>query len=229
MFEAQVRDLEAVGCEKVYQEQVSSVGARDELAVALDFVRERDTLVLTKLDRLARSTRHLNDIVDRLREKGSYLQVLDLGIDTAMPTGELVLTTLGRHGSPLIRYRTGDLVTAAESPCRCGRLDLALEGGILGRADDMVVVRGVNVYPSAVEEILRSAGGVAEYRVRISRDDALVEMSVEVEPDGEDDNGLPKRLANLFQESLALRVPVKIVEPGTLPRFELKAKRWMVD
>jgi phenylacetate-CoA ligase len=144
-------------------------------------------------------------------------------------TGELVLTTLGRHGSPLIRYRTGDLVTAAESPCRCGHLDLALHGGILGRADDMVVVRGVNVYPSAVEEILRSAGGVAEYRVRISRNDALVEMSVEVEPDGEDDNGLPKRLANLFQESLALRVPVKIVEPGALPRFELKAKRWMVD
>ena len=95
MLEAQVRDLEAVGCEKIYQEQVSSVGARDELAVALDFVRERDTLVLTKLDRLARSTRHLNDIVDRLREKGSYLQVLDLGIDTAMPTGELVLTIIG--------------------------------------------------------------------------------------------------------------------------------------
>ena len=94
-FEAQVRDLEAVGCEKVYQEQVSSVGARDELAVALDFVREGDTLVVTKLDRLARSTRHLNDIVDRLREKGTHLQVLDLGVDTATPTGELVLTVIG--------------------------------------------------------------------------------------------------------------------------------------
>jgi DNA invertase Pin-like site-specific DNA recombinase len=94
-FEAQVRDLEALGCEKVYQEQVSSVGAREELAVALDFVREGDTLVVTKLDRLARSTRHLNDIVDRLREKGSHLQVLDLGIDTATPTGELVLTVIG--------------------------------------------------------------------------------------------------------------------------------------
>jgi DNA invertase Pin-like site-specific DNA recombinase len=94
-FEAQVRDLEAVGCEKVYQEQVSSVGTRDELAVALDFVREGDTLVATKLDRLARSTRHLNDIVDRLREKGSHLQILDLGIDTATPTGELVLTVIG--------------------------------------------------------------------------------------------------------------------------------------
>jgi DNA invertase Pin-like site-specific DNA recombinase len=94
-FEAQVRDLEAVGCEKVYQEQVSSVGTREELAVALDFVREGDTLVVTKLDRLARSTRHLNDIVDRLRGKGSHLQILDLGIDTSTPTGELVLTVIG--------------------------------------------------------------------------------------------------------------------------------------
>jgi len=94
-FEAQVRDLEAVACEKVYQEQASSVGARDELAVALDFVREGDTLVVTKLDRLARSTRHLYDIVDCLREKGSHLQILDLGIDTATPTGELVLTVIG--------------------------------------------------------------------------------------------------------------------------------------
>ena len=154
--------------------------------------------------------------------------------ETAVPvaageTGELVLTTLGRHGSPLIRYRTGDLVTAAESPCHCGHLHLALHGGILGRADDMVVVRGVNVYPSAVEEILRSAGGVAEYRVRISRDDALVEMSVEVEPETVGDNALAKCLAKAFQESLALRVPVKLVEPESLPRFELKAKRWVVN
>ena len=65
--------------------------------------------------------------------------------------------------------------------------------------------------------------------MRISRDDALVEMSVEVEPDDEDDNGLPNRLAKAFQESLALRVPVKIVEPGSLPRFELKANRWLFD
>ena len=145
-------------------------------------------------------------------------------------TGELVLTTLGRHGSPLIRYRTGDLVTAAvESPCRCGSHDLALQGGILGRSDDMVVVRGVNVYPSAVEEIVRGAGGVAEYRVTISRDDALVEMSVEVEPETSGDSGLAKRLAKAFQETLALRVPVKLVETGALPRFELKAKRWVAD
>ena len=149
---------------------------------------------------------------------------------TAGGTGELVLTTLGRHGSPLIRYRTGDLVTAAvKSPCNCGSHDLALQGGILGRADDMIVVRGVNVYPSAVEEILRSAGGIAEYRVHISRNDTLVEMSVEVEPNNGDDNSLATRLAKVFQETLALRVPVNIVEPGALPRFELKARRWIVD
>ena len=164
----------------------------------------------------------------------AYLpEVIDQKTTEAVPageTGELVLTTLGRHGSPLIRYRTGDLVTTTvNSPCRCGSYDLALQGGILGRADDMIVVRGVNVYPSAVEEILRSTGSVAEYRVHISRDDALVEMSVEVEPNNVDHNSLATCLTKLFQEKLALRVPVNIVEPGVLPRFELKARRWVVD
>src|SRR5690606_40295165 len=81
--------------------------------------------------------------------------------------GELVLTTLGRVGAPLIRYRTGDMVRArAPARCRCGTHDLALEGGILGRSDDMVVVRGVNVYPSAVDQVIRESPGVGEYRVR---------------------------------------------------------------
>ena len=113
----------------------------------------------------------------------------------------LSLTTLGRHGAPLIRFLTGDLGTAAEPPCACDRLDLALRGGILGRADDMVVVRGVNVYPSALEEILRGDGGVAEYRVTISRNDALVEMSVEVEPNDSGDNALAAAVTRAFRES----------------------------
>ena len=144
-------------------------------------------------------------------------------------SGELVLTTLGRHGSPLIRYRTGDLVTAAEPPCACGRLDLALRGGIHGRVDDMVVVRGVNVYPSAVEEIVRSAGGVAEYRVTIRHNESLIEMSVEVEPETGGDSAMAQRVGKAVEEWLSLRVPVTLVEPGTLPRFELKAKRWLID
>ena len=143
-------------------------------------------------------------------------------------TGELILTTLGRHGSPLLRYRTGDLVKAiSDQPCACGRHDLGLDGGILGRADDMVVVRGVNVYPSAVEEIVRSVGGVAEYRVEINQADTLSEMSVEVEPETADDENLAERLAIAFQENLSLRVPIRLAKLNSLPRFEMKGKRWI--
>ena len=140
----------------------------------------------------------------------------------------MVLTTLGRYGSPLLRYRTGDLVKATTfSTCLSGNYDLGLDGGILGRTDDMVVVRGVNVYPSAVEEIVRSVGGVAEYRVEINQADTLTEMSVEVEPEAADYENLAKRLAIAFQENLSLRVPIRLAEPNSLPRFELKAKRWI--
>jgi phenylacetate-CoA ligase len=144
-------------------------------------------------------------------------------------TGELVLTTLGRTGSPLIRYRTGDLVKAGPAvPCACGRSDLALEGGILGRADDMVVVRGVNVYPGAVEEIIRSCGGVVEYQVCVQTERALPELHLRVEPAPDYPNpvSLAERIGKAFQTHLALRVPVTCVAPGTLPRFELKARRW---
>ena len=154
-------------------------------------------------------------------------------------SGELVLTNLGRTGSPLLRYRTGDLVKPAvpphpshsthAPPCACGRHDLALEGGILGRTDDMVVIRGVNVFPGAVEEIMRACGGIAEYRVRVSRANALAELNVEVEPDASclDADALVRRLEHAFENSLSLRVPVKAVLPGALPRFEMKAQRWV--
>ena len=145
--------------------------------------------------------------------------------------GELVLTTLGRTGSPLLRYRTGDLVKPAihHQPCACGRHTLALEGGILGRTDDMVIVRGVNVFPSAVEDIIRTCGGVAEYQVTVSNARSLAELSVQIEPTPgcPDSPALVKRLEKSFEDALALRVPVKTVPAGTLPRFEMKAKRWV--
>ena len=150
--------------------------------------------------------------------------------------GELVLTTLGRVGSPLLRYRTGDLVqpvfepsTLDPQPCPCGRHTLALEGGIVGRVDDMVIVRGVNIFPSAVEDIIRAGGEVAEYRVLVSRAHALAEMTVEIEPAPGCANpaALVKRLERAFQDAFALRVPVRQLPPGTLPRFEMKAKRWV--
>lgn len=150
-------------------------------------------------------------------------------------TGELVLTTLGRTGSPLLRYRTGDLVKPRFAPefevidsCACGRQELALDGGILGRVDDMVVVRGVNVFPGAVEELIRSVGGVAEYRVTVTEERAMAELQVEIEPLPVEVNAeeLAGRVAKAFHDTFALRVPVKVVSVGTLPRFELKARRW---
>ncbi len=167
-------------------------------------------------------------------ESAYYAEVIDPG--TARPVipgtaGELVLTPLGRYGSPVLRYRTGDLVRAepGDSPCICGRSDMALLGGILGRTDDMVVVRGVNVYPSAVDDIIRASRDVAEYQVRISQLEALVEMRVQIEPRPEcaDPAALVEQLEKTFQNSFSLRVPVTTVPSGTLPRFEMKARRWI--
>jgi phenylacetate-CoA ligase len=164
----------------------------------------------------------------------AYLpEVIDLKTLRAVgpgESGELVLTNLGRTGSPLLRYRTGDLVRlGAYAGCACGSDELALEGGILGRTDDMVVVRGVNLYPSAVEGILRSAGGVGEFRVEIFTDRALPEMSIEIEPAGsEATDDVADRVATALQNAFNLRVNVRCVTCGTLPRFEGKARRWFL-
>jgi phenylacetate-CoA ligase len=165
-------------------------------------------------------------------ESAYYPEIIDPATARPAPTGqpgELVLTTLGRLGSPLLRYRTGDLVQAGPQPCACGRHDLALLGGILGRTDDMVIVRGVNIYPSAVEEIIRAAEGVLEYQVRVITSQSLTELSltIETKPDCADASALVERLQKSFQTQFALRVPVKLVPHGTLPRFEMKAKRWV--
>lgn len=96
-FEGQLRDLEAVGCEKVYKEQVSSVDVRKrhELDKAIDQLRDGDTLVVTKLDRLARSVQHLLGLLEVIQGKRASLRILDMNIDTSTPTGKLMLTVLG--------------------------------------------------------------------------------------------------------------------------------------
>ena len=93
---AQVRDLTAAGCEKIFSEQVSSVDVvkREQLELALEFTREGDTLVVTRLDRLARSVSHLLGLMETLRGRGAELRILGMGIDTATPTGKLMLTVL---------------------------------------------------------------------------------------------------------------------------------------
>ena len=143
--------------------------------------------------------------------------------------GELVLTNLGRLGSPLLRYRTSDIVQAApEDRCECGASGLALIGGILGRTDDMLVVRGVNVYPSAVENILRGFDAVSEYRVQIQNHRTLPELSIQVEVRFHDST-LTHRLEAALTNAFALRIPVSLVPQGSLPRFEMKARRWVTD
>jgi phenylacetate-CoA ligase len=93
----------------------------------------------------------------------------------------------------------------------------------------MVIVRGVNVHPSAVEQIVRNVGGIAEYRVRLGGKASMTEMSLLVEPspDCEDEVGLKARISREFESALSLRVPVEIASIGSLPRFEMKAKRWL--
>jgi DNA invertase Pin-like site-specific DNA recombinase len=116
-FEAQLDELSQAGCEKVFSEQVSSVAPRGQLEAALEFVREGDVLVVCKLDRLARSTQHLLDIVDQVKRKGAHLQILNLGMDTSTATGKLLLTMIGAIGQferemMLERQREG-------KACRC--------------------------------------------------------------------------------------------------------------
>jgi phenylacetate-CoA ligase len=147
------------------------------------------------------------------------------------PSGELVLTTLGRTGSPVLRYRTGDLVRPVyfeTQPCACGRWDTALEGGILGRVDEMVIVRGVNIYPTAVEEIVRGFAEIAEYEARVDRSAALTELILRIEPGGGcgDAAALAARVQGALQAAFQLRVPVEIAPAGSLPRYEMKARRW---
>jgi DNA invertase Pin-like site-specific DNA recombinase len=97
-MEAQLRDLRAAGCEKIFTEQVSAVGKRPQLEAALDFIREGDTLVVTKLDRLARSTQHLLEVADWVKAKGADLCILNLGADTSTATGRLMFTVIGAVG-----------------------------------------------------------------------------------------------------------------------------------
>lgn len=140
--------------------------------------------------------------------------------------GELVLTNLGRWGQPAIRYRTGDRVRPAWDTCSCGRTFMRMVGGILGRVDDMITVRGVNVFPSAIEGIVRRFPDVAEFQLELRTERGMDELSVRVEVvGGGAAEELCRRIADRIHVDLSLRCRVEAVAPGSLPRFELKAQR----
>lgn len=145
--------------------------------------------------------------------------------------GELIITNLGRLGMPVIRYRTGDLVRAATAPCRSGLELLRLEGGIIGRSDDMVTIRGNNVFPSSIEAIVRQFPEVVEYRIIIERIRSMQHLHLEVEPspsvaDSEDSRAqLMQRLGRAMKDRLNFQAEIECVACGSLPRFEMKARR----
>jgi len=136
---------------------------------------------------------------------------------------ELVATNLGRWGSPLIRYRTGDRVRLSREPCPCGSPFPKLVGGILGRVDDMVTVRGVNLYPSQVEDIVRRHPEVVEFVLEHRRGRQMGEVTLVIECT--DGAVVAERLEAELRQALGARIGVRQVELGTLPRAELKAKR----
>ena len=142
--------------------------------------------------------------------------------------GELVMTNLGRYGSPVIRYRTGDLVQPSYQPCACGRSFMLLRGGVLGRADDMIIVRGVNVFPGAIENVMREFSDIEEFKIETFVREELreIKLTVEPAPDCASVAALDEKVSRRFRERLGLRPEVEVVAPGTLPRFELKARRF---
>jgi phenylacetate-CoA ligase len=150
-----------------------------------------------------------------------------ISVETGHPAKEgdeahLILTTLGRHGAPVVRYRTGDIVRpilSSEGPTRF----VFLEGGILGRADDMVIIRGMNVYPTAIEQILHSFPEVVEYRITARKRGNMDELVIEIE----DHLQQPERIADELRLKLGLKIEVRAVSAMSLPRFEGKGRRFV--
>jgi len=141
--------------------------------------------------------------------------------------GELVITNLGRWGFPVIRYRTGDAVILNEEKCECGRTFLRLDGGVIGRVDDMITIRGVNVFPSAIENLMRAHKEVDEFRVTVGKRGEMDELVIELElVEGADPEAIPAAVTQSINSGLGLRPRVSAVARGTLPRFELKARRF---
>jgi len=141
--------------------------------------------------------------------------------------GELVITTLGRAGMPVLRYRTGDLVEMTTEPCACGRRLARIKGGVLGRADDMLSVRGVNLYPAVIDNLIRAVPPITEYEVEIRRvsemDDLLLKVEIGEEHTFAD---VEQAILAAFRAQLNIRVSVAQAERGSLPRYEFKARRY---
>jgi phenylacetate-CoA ligase len=166
----------------------------------------------------ARTGLHVN-------ESEFVAEVIDPASGAPARDGELVLTNLGRLGSPLLRYRTGDRVRVADGPCACGRTLLRLDGGILGRVDDMLVVRGVNLFPSALEGIVRRFPAVDEFQIEVYRQREMDEVRLLVEVGDGGAGEVTAAVQEAVRVDLGIRIEVTAVAGRSLPRYELKARR----
>ena len=164
-----------------------------------------------------------------------YPEILDPDSQEPLPPGErgeLVVTMLQKDGLPIIRYRTGDVTAIREEPCPCGRTHPRLER-LSGRVDDMLIIRGINVFPSQIEHALLGIPEVAEhFMIEVDRKGALDEMLIKVELAKEafsdkisDLMRTRRHVEKILKSALNVQVSVELTEPGTLPRFEGKAKR----
>ncbi len=144
-------------------------------------------------------------------------------------TGELVLTNLGRSCMPAIRYRTGDLVRIKGGKCNCGRSFRVLAEGILGRKDEMIIIRGVNVFPNVLANVVESyiqAGD--DYRIEVYQEKGINELAIKLEMKEEGKREMIRRaIQDEIKRKLNLRVEVEVVPLGTLPKFDYKAKRFI--
>jgi phenylacetate-CoA ligase len=141
--------------------------------------------------------------------------------------GELVFSTLTKEALPLLRYRTGDIASLDPAPCACGRT-LARMGAVRGRRDEMLIVRGVNLYPSEIEHTLLHVEGVApHYQLVVARPEALDELTVRCEPvdAGLDREALSARIAHALRERTGIGIAVDLLAPGGVPRSDGKAVR----
>lgn len=161
-----------------------------------------------------------------LNEGAFIFEVIDPETGGPAKEGELVITNLGRIGSPVIRYRTGDYVRLSSSTCACGRTYRRLDGGVIGRIDDVLIIRGVSVYPSAIEDRVRAFAEVDEFAVDVARRGTMDEMAVRIEVRNAEPGNISHRIEQAIRESLGLRAQIQVVPHGTLPRFELKARRF---
>ena len=161
-----------------------------------------------------------------LNEGEFICEVIDPATGEPADDGELVMTNLGRVGMPVIRYKTGDRVELQREPCECGRSFARLKGGVVGRIDDALIVRGVNVFPSSIENIVRRFHEVAEFAVDVHRRRSLDEMELRIEVNEADPAEVASKVAREIRNALGLRAKIEPVPPGSLPRFDLKAKRF---